>query len=438
MSVAPDRGNKRMKSDGGPMGSGPPDGYYGQHPPGRYPPYGGPGGPPPPMGSGYPPVWQQGHPPPHSWGSSGPPPPGPVYHGGAPSMGPDRGTYGGAYPPRGPPGMQGLPPQQQPTQRRGGAQGGPPPQSRQAKDGSGPPQDGSRPPQGYQGGYYPPPQGPHPGPHQGPPRSYGNTPYPPGGPPQMHHGPPPQSYGGAPPPSSRSGPSYGGAASRAPPAQPRQRPAQEVLGGGPGGGPGGYGLQASSATAATTGTDAPDFDNLFSPRQGGVGTQAGTTPDDDGNCSVATEGNNSKDKGRGSYKCGRCGAPKKGHVCPYQPKLTRKVGEPLPEMRSAAIQVEMDEFMTLRRLNLRIQGFPESYASEPFGEDMVVGEPHQPQSAMNAISPLPQHMSSQPQQHGGVGLNVVDRNGISQPLPPSSGIDPVTGARAEDPIVGTV
>jgi hypothetical protein len=39
----------------------------------------------------------------------------------------------------------------------------------------------------------------------------------------------------------------------------------------------------------------------------------------------------------------KCGVPKKGHVCPYQPKLTRRPGEPLPEMRSAAIQVEMDE-----------------------------------------------------------------------------------------------
>ncbi len=39
----------------------------------------------------------------------------------------------------------------------------------------------------------------------------------------------------------------------------------------------------------------------------------------------------------------QCGVPKKGHVCPYQPKLTRRPGEPLPEMRSAAIQVEMDE-----------------------------------------------------------------------------------------------
>jgi hypothetical protein len=39
----------------------------------------------------------------------------------------------------------------------------------------------------------------------------------------------------------------------------------------------------------------------------------------------------------------QCGVPKKGHVCPYQPKLTRRPGEPLPEMRCAAIQVEMDE-----------------------------------------------------------------------------------------------
>ena len=58
-------------------------------------------------------------------------------------------------------------------------------------------------------------------------------------------------------------------------------------------------------------------------------------------------------------------------------------------MRSAAIQVEMDEFMTLRRLNLKIQGFPESYASEPhMQEDMVVGEPH-PRSISSAPPQLP-------------------------------------------------
>jgi hypothetical protein len=58
----------------------------------------------------------------------------------------------------------------------------------------------------------------------------------------------------------------------------------------------------SYGQSTTTGTDAPDFDNMFSPRA--AGTQ---TLDDDGNSSVATGGggSNSKDKGRGSYKCGR-------------------------------------------------------------------------------------------------------------------------------------
>lgn len=71
------------------------------------------------------------------------------------------------------------------------------------------------------------------------------------------------------------------------------------------------------------------------------------------------------DKGRGSYKCGRCGVPKKGHICPYQPKVKRKSDDPAPEMKCVSTQVEMDEFMTLRRLNIEIQGFPESYAAEP-------------------------------------------------------------------------
>lgn len=92
----------------------------------------------------------------------------------------------------------------------------------------------------------------------------------------------------------------------------------------------------------------------------------------------------------------QCGVPKKGHVCPYQPKLTRRPGEPLPEMRSAAVQVEMDEFMTLRRLNLKIQGFPESYATEPYmDDDMVVGEPHPPALATQTTRapPPPPHLT---------------------------------------------
>lgn len=95
--------------------------------------------------------------------------------------------------------------------------------------------------------------------------------------------------------------------------------------------------------------------------------------DDDGGMGISSS--NSRDKGRGSYKCGRvssvvvdavmvwsnawkcsdqrffhslccdsqCGVPKKGHVCPYQPKLKRRPEDPPPELRNAAVQVEMDE-----------------------------------------------------------------------------------------------
>ena len=59
------------------------------------------------------------------------------------------------------------------------------------------------------------------------------------------------------------------------------------------------------------------------------------------------------DKGRGSYKCGRCGVPKKGHVCPYQPKVKRRPEEPLPEMKCVSTQVEMDEVSLVVALNQR-------------------------------------------------------------------------------------
>jgi len=90
---------------------------------------------------------------------------------------------------------------------------------------------------------------------------------------------------------------------------------------------------------------------------------------------VKSSGNvSSKEKGRGNYRCGRCGVPKKGHICPYQPKLKRRPDEPPPEMRTAAVQVEMDEYMVMRRLNLEIQGFPETYMAEPNAGDMVGAE----------------------------------------------------------------
>lgn len=53
----------------------------------------------------------------------------------------------------------------------------------------------------------------------------------------------------------------------------------------------------------------------------------------------------------------------------------------------------MDEFMTLRRLNIRIQGFPESYATEPYmmAEDIVAAEPRHVtnDSIVGSVPPVP-------------------------------------------------
>lgn len=99
-----------------------------------------------------------------------------------------------------------------------------------------------------------------------------------------------------------------------------------------------------------------------------------------------------RDKGRGSYRCGKCGVPKKGHICPYQPKLKRRADEPPPEMRNAATQVEMDEFLVVRRLNLEIQGFPESYTGEPsvnnVGMEAATPVPMSQHSSANGVLPL--------------------------------------------------
>mmetsp|Transcript_15515 Transcript_15515/g.29267 ORF Transcript_15515/g.29267 Transcript_15515/m.29267 type:complete len:456 (+) Transcript_15515:148-1515(+) len=101
-----------------------------------------------------------------------------------------------------------------------------------------------------------------------------------------------------------------------------------------------------------------------------------------------------RDKGRGNYRCGKCGVPKKGHVCPYQPKLKRRSDEPPPEMRNIATQVEMDEFLVVRRLNLEIQGLPESYTAAPMGD--VGAEVHPPHAGM--ASQQSQHLQQQQQQ----------------------------------------
>lgn len=109
-----------------------------------------------------------------------------------------------------------------------------------------------------------------------------------------------------------------------------------------------------------------------------------------------------RDKGRGSYRCGKCGVPKKGHICPYQPKFKRRPDEPPPETRNASTQVEMDEFLVLRRLNLEIQGFPESYTSDPTNN--VGAEPHGQQQQRTHAVPSPNgppSMQSPPMNVGG-------------------------------------
>ena len=72
--------------------------------------------------------------------------------------------------------------------------------------------------------------------------------------------------------------------------------------------------------------------------------------------------------------------------------------------------------MTLRRLNLRIQGFPESYASEPYmDEDMVIGEPH-PHSVPSGPPPsmsLDDHMMA-PTDHVGLMGSPMRSSPISE------------------------
>uniref|UniRef100_A0A7S2RJQ8 Uncharacterized protein n=1 Tax=Rhizochromulina marina TaxID=1034831 RepID=A0A7S2RJQ8_9STRA len=66
-------------------------------------------------------------------------------------------------------------------------------------------------------------------------------------------------------------------------------------------------------------------------------------------------------RSRGNYKCSKCGLPKKGHICAYQPKLRRRDDVDQVDSMNAAVQVEMDPAMTVRELELTLQGTPESY-----------------------------------------------------------------------------
>jgi len=74
---------------------------------------------------------------------------------------------------------------------------------------------------------------------------------------------------------------------------------------------------------------------------------------------------------RGDYRCSRCGVPKKGHVCPYQMRFKKRSTEDVIT-RNAACQVEMDEALVIRMLDLRKQGTQESYCGLTVKTDVDV------------------------------------------------------------------
>ncbi|KAL3665502.1 hypothetical protein V7S43_009537 [Phytophthora oleae] len=80
---------------------------------------------------------------------------------------------------------------------------------------------------------------------------------------------------------------------------------------------------------------------------------------------LATKAQN---RNRGNYRCSKCGEPKKGHVCPLVPSnykchrcgLSKKSCTcSAPTMKTIGVQVEMDEDMTTRVLDLSVQGVVE-------------------------------------------------------------------------------
>ena len=74
-------------------------------------------------------------------------------------------------------------------------------------------------------------------------------------------------------------------------------------------------------------------------------------------------------------------------------------------MKNAATQCEIEEYMVLRRLNLELQGFPESYVTSPSEMAMNVGTDTAiaPQHINNNDSPHRSHLTtprvSQPSPH---------------------------------------
>jgi len=58
-------------------------------------------------------------------------------------------------------------------------------------------------------------------------------------------------------------------------------------------------------------------------------------------------------RNRGSYRCSKCGEPKRGHICPYRFKAKRRLDEPGPDVVDSGCQAELDPSMTVRALKVR-------------------------------------------------------------------------------------
>ncbi|GMI46367.1 hypothetical protein TrCOL_g399 [Triparma columacea] len=67
---------------------------------------------------------------------------------------------------------------------------------------------------------------------------------------------------------------------------------------------------------------------------------------------------------RGNYKCGRCGVPKKGHKCPYKPRLKRSPDETPPVTKSISIQCELGDGPLGDPNWIRSQGTAASYVDQ--------------------------------------------------------------------------
>jgi hypothetical protein len=96
----------------------------------------------------------------------------------------------------------------------------------------------------------------------------------------------------------------------------------------------------------------------------------------------------------------------------------------------------MDEFMTLRRLNIRIQGFPESYATEPYmtaEATLAVSEPalHHP---ITSSAGMPPDMSIKPMMYAPDPEQHLSSNGVCMPMIEQAEVRD-TGV-GDDPIYG--